>query len=281
MKVYPFKIPKPHNDAIIYQEDHEMIFYDKYHEHEEIQISFILEGRGTLIVGDTVNDYTNGDVLVIGSNLPHVFKSDVTFGQKSKMLTLFFTRTSFGPHFFEIEELKSASPFFKRSMNGFKTLSNKKKMADLFTSLKVASKIDRFLILMNLIKLLSKAKHERLSTFIYEKQYSDLEGKRMRDIMEYTMNNYQDSISLEDISNVATMTKNAFCKYFKKRTNKTYFKFLNELRIEQACKLLISDRDMTIAEIAAHSGFNNISNFNRIFRRLKKSTPKQFAQLHQ
>ena len=77
MKVLPFQIPKPEHDALIYQEDKEVVFYDKFHQHKEIQVSFIAAGEGTLIVGDTINYYKKGDVLAIGSNLPHVFKSDV------------------------------------------------------------------------------------------------------------------------------------------------------------------------------------------------------------
>ena len=105
MKVLPFKIPKLEHDALIYQEDKEVVFYDKFHQHEEIQVSYIAAGEGTLIVGDTINYYKKGDVLAIGSNLPHVFKSDVANHKTSEMLTLFFTKTGFGEHFFELEEL--------------------------------------------------------------------------------------------------------------------------------------------------------------------------------
>jgi len=100
----------------------------------------------------------------------------------------------------------------------------------------------------------------------------------MQDVFEFTMTNYRQEISLEKISNVANMTKNAFCKYFKKRTNKTYFRFLNELRIEHACKLVVSNNDFTLAEIAYKSGYKNISNFNRQFKALKKKSPSEFRK---
>ncbi|AUC20191.1 helix-turn-helix transcriptional regulator [Polaribacter reichenbachii] len=80
------------------------------------------------------------------------------------------------------------------------------------------------------MKLISKSNFESLSSFIYEKKYTAVEGKRMRDVLEFTMQNYTKDISLDDISEVAVLTKNAFCKYFKKRTNKNYFRFLNELK---------------------------------------------------
>ena len=276
VKVLPFKIPKPENDALIYQEDIGSYFYDKLHQHEEIQLSYIVEGEGTLIVGDTINDYKKGDTLVLGSNLPHVFKSDANASSSSKMLTLFFTESSFGEGFFRLHELNELTPFFKRTKHGFKITSNKKKISKLFLNLKGASRFERFLILLDLLKIGSKSNYKSLSSFIYQKNYTDIEGKRMQDVFEYTMGNYNQDISLEKIAYVANMTKNAFCKYFKKRTNKTYFSFLNELRIDHACKLLLDKRDYSISEISELSGFNNISNFNRQFKAFKKKKPSEF-----
>ena len=279
MKVLPFKIPKPEQAALIYQEDVGVSFYDKLHQHEEIQVSLILEGEGTLIVGDTINYYKKGDVLIIGSNIPHVFKSDVGASSISKMLTLFFTKSSFGDHFFELEELNELNSFFKRSKHGFRITSNKKKILKLFLDLKDASQLERFIILLNILKITSTSNFKSLSSFIYEKKYSAIEGKRMQDVFEFTMSNYIQDISLEKISGVANMTKNAFCKYFKKRTNKTYFKFLNELRIEHASKLIVSNSDLTLGEIAYKSGYNNISNFNRQFKSIKQMSPTQLKKM--
>ena len=276
MKVLPFKIPKPENSAIVLQEDKEVYFYDKLHQLEEIQISIILEGQGTLLVGDTINYYKKGDVLVIGSNLPHVFKSDRLENITSHMLSLFFTKTSFGNDFFELEELKELRNFFKRSEHGFKITSSKKVAHQYFSQLKTAPKFKLFTSLLEIIKITSTSNYKSLSSFIYDKKYTDTEGKRMREVFEYTMTHFKSDISLETIASVATMTKNAFCKYFKKRTNKTYFRFLNELRIEHASKLLVEEKDFSIADIAYSSVYKNISNFNRQFKTIKKVNPSGF-----
>lgn len=277
MKVLPFKIPKPHQDAFFFQIDDGLIFYDKLHQHEEIQLSYIVEGEGTLIVGDTVNYYRQGDILVIGSHIPHVFKSDFNIS-KSRMLTLFFTKNSFGTDFFELEELKELQQFFKRSIHGFKAISEEEQMKTLFLQLEKSSKLSQFLILLQLLKIASTANYKSLSSFIYDKKYSDNEGKRMRNVFEYTMNHFDEEVSLQAISEVANMTKNAFCKYFKKRTNKTYIQFLNELRIEHACKLLQNKNEHSIAEIAEASGFSNISNFNRQFKANLGMTPLTYRK---
>ncbi|WP_120200336.1 AraC family transcriptional regulator [Ichthyenterobacterium magnum] len=278
MKVLPFKIPKPEFDTLIFQEDKDDFFFDKLHQHEEIQLSYIIEGEGTLIVGDTINYYKPDDVLVIGSHIPHVFKSDMQSNKSSHMLTLFFTESSFGDVFFQLEELKESNNFFKRSKQGFKVMSHKKSLKALFFQLKSASKMRQFILLLELLQTISKANYKSLSSFIYDKTYTDIEGNRMRDVFDYTMDNYNFNISLNTIAEVANMTKNAFCKYFKKRTNKTYVQFLNELRIDHACKLLLTQKELSVIEIAERTGFNNLSNFNRQFKTIKRMNPSEFRK---
>ena len=278
MKVLPFRIPKPEHDTLIYQEDKEIVFFDKFHHHEEIQVSYIAEGEGTLVVGDTINYYKKGDVLAIGGNLPHVFKSDINTNTQSEMLTLFFSIDAFGASFFELEELRELKPFFRKVNYGFKLSSKSKKLSQLFLQLHDSSKLQRFIILLEILKILSKSKTQPLSSFIYDKKYTDSEGERMRAIMDFTMQNYHYQISLDDVAQVSAMTKNAFCKYFKKRTNKSYFTFLNELRVENACKLLVSEKELSIADIAEKSGFNNISNFNRQFKTVRQMSPSEFRK---
>ncbi|WP_317124787.1 helix-turn-helix domain-containing protein [Aureibaculum luteum] len=98
----------------------------------------------------------------------------------------------------------------------------------------------------------------------------------MRNVFEFTMTHFNREVTLEKVATIANMTKNAFCKYFKKRTNKTYFQFLSELRIEHASKLLLSETNYSISEIAFESGFKNISNFNRQFKTIKNCSPSKY-----
>lgn len=140
MKVLPFKIPKPHQDAFYFQIDETLAFYDKFHQHEEIQLGYIVKGDGTLIVGDIISYYKTGDVIVTGSHLPHVLRSDYSI-KMSRMLTLFFTKDYFGTDFFELEELKEFQHFFERSKHGYKAISEEEEeeeeeMKTLFCSLK-------------------------------------------------------------------------------------------------------------------------------------------------
>ncbi len=279
MKVLPFKIPKSKDVALIYQEDEGAIFYDKLHQHEEIQLCAIIQGEGSLVIGDSINEYTSGDILIIGSNLPHVFKSDTSECESSLMKTLFFTKTSFGSDFFELGDFSEMQKLFKISESGGIVTSNKNEILQLFSSLNKASNFDRFIIFLKIVSELLKVEINPLSKFIYQKKYSDNEGKRMSNIMEYTMNNFNKEIDLDTIAGISNMTPNAFCRYFKQRTNKTYFQFLIEVRIENSCRLL-KNHDALIAEVSEKSGFKNISNFNRKFKDHKGITPSKYRILN-
>lgn len=278
MKVLPFEIPKPHSLSLIYQEDKGKQFYERYHQHREIQLSLIISGVGTMIVGDSVTPYKAGDIVVFGSQLPHVLRAE-TGSDVSFMKSLFFNVDSFGADFFQLEELKPIRPFFRRAPNGFIVQSNLSQLRPLFNELTAQSNFQRFINLLEILRILSKSKYQSLSSFRPKKQITDDEGKRISEVMSYSINNYHKNITLAEVAGVASMTKNAFCKYFKKRTNKTYFQFLNELRIERASKLLLSHSEMSIAEIAEQCGFRNISNFNRQFKSFKKMTPSQIVKM--
>jgi hypothetical protein len=117
MKVLPFEIPKPGSEGLVYQEDQERVFYNQLHQHREIQLSYIVRGSGTLIVSDSINSFNSGDLFVIGSNVPHVFRSDETATEQSLMKSLFFHRDSFGPDFFELGRDFGTVSFFRKESN--------------------------------------------------------------------------------------------------------------------------------------------------------------------
>lgn len=276
VKILPFKIPKTEREALIYQEDIEQIFYDQLHQHEEIQISYILKGAGSLLVGDSINDYKEGDILVIGENVPHVFRSNVEASPESVMLTLFFTKTSFGQDFFSLNDMSSVEDFFKDSEYGMKILSNQKKIIHHFIKLKKQNRIQRIASFLKIINIIISSEKTPLSSFVYKKKYTDDEGRRMSAVFEYAIEFYHQNITLEEVAEKANMSKNAFCRYFKKRTNKTFFQFLIEIRIENACKLLHHKKDLSIASISELCGFQDIANFNRKFKELKGISPSHY-----
>ena len=277
MKVLPFKIPKPENDTLVVQEDRATMLYDKLHQHQEIQISLIKKGEGSFIIGDYVGEFSQGNIFIIGENLPHVFHNDPSDGEVH-MISLFFMKSSYGDHFFDLPEFKSLNPLFQASNMGIQLQDPSEKLVYSMDRITLASKLNRFISFMEILQAISKETMPTLSSAIHRKSYGEEEGKRMRDIFEFSINNFDQNISLNQVAGIANMTPNAFCRYFKQRTNKTYINFLLDIRIGNACKLLTKKTDLSIAEISYKSGFNNLTNFNRKFKSIKGITPSEFRK---
>lgn len=278
MKVLPFKIPKDESDILIVQEDRGRTFYEKLHQHEEIQLSFIVAGKGTFIIGDTIRDFQPNDVLLFGSNVPHVLKSDLSTEQDCYMISVFFTHDSFGEHFFTLPKLQQLQKLLNDARFGIKFHENQTELKSLFEVILNQKTIKRFATFFEMLSVLTESKYETVSSFINTKNYTDDEGKRMSAVFEFVMNHFDQKIVLEEIATIANMTPNAFCKYFKQRTNKTFFQFLTAIRIENACKFLTNLEQLSIATIAHDCGFFNISNFNRKFKDIKGLTPTEFRK---
>ncbi|WP_291865734.1 AraC family transcriptional regulator [Maribacter sp.] len=276
MKIYPFKIPKPKKKNLIIQVDEGSSFYDKLHQHEEIQISLIIQGKGKLIIADSIHPFTNGDIFIIGSQCPHLFQNTNKSLSKVAMISIFFTKNSFGKQFFLIPEMKEIRSFFEQSDKGFSPISKISSINKLILSLPKANPFDRFLTFFKLLKKLRKCKTKTLTHFVYPKEISNNEGNRMQLVYTFVLDNFQNEISLEHIAHLAYMTPNSFCRFFKQRTNKTFFQFLIELRVEHACQLLNSPKGKSISEISFASGFKSISNFNRKFKSIKGVTPSNY-----
>ena len=280
MKVLPFIIPKPENVTLYMQRYKGESFYEKLHQHKEIQISVVLKGEGTYIIGDCVGDFKQNDIFVLGENLPHVFKRDEAFEKDAEMVSLFFTQSSYGEDFFDLPEFEHFQNFFNNIVLGYKVLSNKEQLAFLLSNIQTQTKYQQFTSFLEIINLISTGKKRELSSLINLKKYAGDEGKRMSDIFQFTMNNYDKEISLDQVSDIANMTPNAFCRYFKQRTNKTFVNFLIDIRIGSACKLLTKNNDLNITEISYKSGFNNLANFNRKFKAIKGVTPSDYRKKH-
>ncbi|POR28406.1 AraC family transcriptional regulator, partial [Flavobacterium columnare] len=204
MKVFPFKIPKTKEEAIIYQFDKELVLYDKLHQHEEIQISYIEKGEGTIIVGDTISEYNSGDIIVFGSNLPHVFRSDVNKDEEFSLVhSIFFDATVIKESLQVLPESTKILDFFNDTRNGYRVLSKKEKIYLLMFELATAKDTTKFIKFLQLLNKLAASKKKSLSSFRYDKDITDSEGKRMQVVYEFVMNNFDKKISLEEIADIA------------------------------------------------------------------------------
>ncbi len=277
MKVLPFQIVKPLNENLILQIDRSKEFYNHLHQHNEIQLSFIVKGFGKLIVGDSVHQFRDGDFFAIGPNCPHLFKSEKSQGS-AHMISLFFTPDTFGKDFFNLSDMSEIKPFFYFIKDGFQVLSHQKAIGNMFLQFPKTSKTARVILFLEVLQQLRVADKKSLTDFNYPKNIGSLAGKRMQVVFDYVLHNFQKDVRLIMVSDLVYMTPNSFCKFFKQRTNKTFFQFLIELRIEHASQLLINYEDLSIAEISERSGFKSISNFNRKFKSFKGVIPSHYKR---
>jgi AraC-like DNA-binding protein len=280
MKIVPFKIPKPGDEAIRVQVDEMPHLYNHLHQHPEIQLTLIVESHGTLVAGDHVGRFREGDVFVIGSNQPHVFRNDAVYFKKklkAKAITVFFDEHTLGDTFWQQSALKSFLPFFKNSQGGYRIKGIKQgQLRQLLLLMVDAEKIDRIILFLQIIRLLATRKEmTTLSHAVIQRPIRDFDGSRLNAVLEYTFHESHRNIKLAEIAAVANMTVVAFCKYFKTRTRKTYISFLNEIRINQACKLLLAS-DQPVTSICYETGFSNLSHFNRVFKKITGKTPKNY-----
>ncbi|MCT4622390.1 MAG: AraC family transcriptional regulator [Schleiferiaceae bacterium] len=283
MKTLNFKIPNTAEETFRIQEDRLPHFYENLHQHNEIQITLIVKGRGTLLVEDFVGNIKPGDVYVIGSNSSHLFKSlekDFTSDQENiHTISIFFEPHFLGDTFLKLPETHELQEFIKLTYKGLKagkSLSNK--ISILMHQLAVAEGFKKMVLLFEVLEILCSAKdYELLSKAIPQQVEAPTRETRLNNVFQFTMTEYASEIHLPQVADIANMTVSAFCKYFKQHTAKTYFQFLNEIRVSNACKLL-RENSISIERVAYEVGFNNLSNFNRKFKQINGMTPSAFRK---
>jgi AraC-like DNA-binding protein len=285
MKVLQFTIPVPNNKTVIVQKDVLPHFYPHLHRHQEIQLTWIQHGEGTLVAENNMYSFRSNEIYWVGANLPHVFKSDPSyFSPKSRKkihtLNIFFNTKGHLDSFFELPEIKGLKNFLQNHQAGFKLparyvpeISAKMVLIDETTGL------EQLLHFLELLKQLSAFPDlQSLSGSAQSLSYSEHEGIRIAAIYNYIMQQYDKPISLEDIARQAHMTPQAFCRYFKKHTANTFISFLNEVRINEACKKLTEGKYDSIATVAYNCGFNSITNFNRVFKSITRQSPTEYVE---
>lgn len=279
-----FRIPKTEKEGFLVQYDEMPHFYDRLHHHPEIQLIYILEGTGDLFVGDTITPFEAGNLFLIGSDQSHLFKSDPKYFEEnfsliSRSIMIFFQERTFGEGFFDIVETSSIRNLVQRSKLGIQfSTSVSEKVGRRFKNLLNMSGFDRFIEILSILNDLAESTdYKNLSSISSLLPPTDEESQKVNDVINYILTNYRSDIELQKVANIANYSKAAFCRFFKQRTRKTFSRFLNEVRIAHACKLL-HDTDLNVSQIGYDSGFKNISNFNRQFKKITGLTPMAYTK---
>ena len=282
MKALPFKIP--HGSKTSIKVDHDVMphFYDTYHTHEELQIMLVIKGHGSAYIGDKILHFEEGDVYLLGQNLPHVFKdkqSEDDLGIES--ISIFFLNEFMGNGFLELPESRLLGALFEESKRGIQLegqlLEN---ITENIWNIYNSDGLNRLLMLVNTLEQIAQSEDVSfISSPGYHKPKRLVDGQKINDVFDFMLANYSREVKLEEIAEIAHMSATAFCRYFKHHTRKTYSRFLNEIRVGQACQMLVDDK-LSISNICYDSGFKNISNFNRQFKKISGFTPSEYQKQH-
>jgi len=251
----------------------------KWHYHSEYELTYIHYPQGKQLVGNSINNFTNDDLVLFGPNLPHawVHEGELPQNEDSYALVIHFTDDCLGKSFFSIPEMYNISLLLEKSKRGLSiTGGARKKVAELMHQMNVKDGAERVILLLQVLnELAQSSEYSLLSSAGYWEVLNNYDVVRMNAIYEYIIDNFKKDIQLNDIAEQANMSAPAFCRYFKARTKKTFKEFVNDLRINYACKML-EENKISISQISFEAGYNNISNFNRRFKEIKKITPQQY-----
>lgn len=254
------------------------------HKHEDYQLRLITKGAGVCMVGENLVEYEKGDILFFGRNVPHcssIYDYDEKGRVPSESEILQFHPNLFPEKIHELPDFVYINNLFLKSQNGlvFRNSILSKKIKTLIVEIGKSASIGRINCLFNILELLGKSNH---FAFISESQFDAKNTfcenyESLQKVYDYLYRNMKKEISLEDISHYVNITPTALCRSFKSKTRMTIFGFLNKIRIENACKLLVYS-DLTVSQIAYESGFNSMAYFNRRFKEQTGMSPSEYRE---
>lgn len=280
-------IMKPQLLKIPYQSDHSFSIRkemspninNRWHYHPEIELIHFHKGAGTQFVGDHISQFEPGDVVLVGGNLPHFWKYDDQYYNDQTSAEPYSTVVHFfedfmGEKFLHLPETRHIKTLLVGAKNGilFKGASADV-IGGLMEKIYQSDGISQIIALINCLSEIALCgKYSSLSSIGFKYEFSGLESKRINAIYNYSFSHFQQKIKLSEIADIADMSPNSFCRFFKNTTGKTFSDFITEVRVGYACKLLISSK-ISMKEVCYESGFNSFSCFHEYFKKLTGQTP--------
>jgi len=255
----------------------------RWHYHPEVELIYFIEGKTNGVIGDGFQHFDEGDLVILGANFPHVIQENKAFVKehpdcKPFGLIIQFTEDFLGPDFMRKPELQSANMLLKKAQRG---LYFKKAAVDkVKDSLLQMHKLNETRKLFTLLDVLETLAESDAYDYMTHKNYGydhTQDEERMRRINEYVYEHFSEKITIKEIASIANMTETSFCRYFKTRTLKNFTRFLNEIRISYACRLL-SNTNYNVTAVCFESGFNELSYFTRQFKKIMKLAPQEYQK---
>ena len=256
----------------------------RWHYHQEFELSFITEGAGKRIVGDSVEEFHPGDLIFIGPRIPHVWFPEVKHirhhsGRTLESVYMLFNHDILPNEMTALPEFENIRKAITLSERGARiTGDTLNEVSRIMLQLPYMNRIKRLMFFYEIMDLIGKStSFAYLASEQYVKTKFETNNSRINKIHEFLMKNYQDNVDLEEVAEVAHMAPASVCRFFKSSTGLTVFEYLNKIKIDYSCKLLLNT-DLSIVDISYDCGFNNLSHFNKQFRKFLGQTPSQFRK---
>ena len=253
-----------------------------WHLHPEIELTLILHSRGRRFVGDSIEPYEEGDLVLVGPNLPHTWDSDPNRRGRHEAVFCQFSESFLGPDFLRAPEMAAARRLLERSARGLKfSGKTQKAVVRRMESMDRLQGLARLAALLEVLDLLARSRDVRpLSSREFVPALRRGDAGRIDRVCRFLNERFTGRITLAEAAAAAHLSIPAFSRFFRRKTGRTLVAYLNELRTGVACRELI-ESERSISDIAFDSGFNNLSNFNRRFLELKKMSPRAFRRQFQ
>jgi AraC-like DNA-binding protein len=252
---------------------------NRWHYHKEVELIHFKKGDGTQFIGDNIKRFKGGDVVLVGTNLPHYWRFDDSYFDENPKVTAdvrvaHFCEDFWGNGFLDLPENSTLRSVLDKAKRGLQiTGKTRLKVAETLEELLDADGPQRIILLIHALITISRCKQlETLASIGFKHDFVEAENDRINDIYDYTLKNFKRPIQLDEIAGVANISPNSFCRYFKSRTRKTYSQFLIEIKVGHACKLLI-ESGLSIKQLCYESGFNNFTSFHKYFKMITGKSP--------
>ncbi|WP_128545658.1 AraC family transcriptional regulator [Larkinella soli] len=258
-----------------------------WHYHPEYELTYVIRSRGKRFVGDHVEAFGPGDLVLLGPDLPHLYRNDDEYyhpesDEIGEAIVVQFAQALGDSWLPQLPEAQPLTGLLTRARYGLRFGPEKVlEVRDRLYTLLETDGLERLLRLLYILQMLAQdGDAVMLASDNYELKATEAETERMKRVLDYMLGHFREEIRVDNIASVAGMAPAAFCRYFRKRTRKSFIEYLNELRISHARKLLV-ESDISVSQVGLECGFNNISHFHRQFKLHTGTTPLKYQALQQ
>lgn len=278
---------KVSNDLVhSFSSRHDKVPYinNHWHYHPEVELIYFKHGNGTRFIGDSIQHFNSGDVYLLGSNLPHYWRFDDMYfedeaNNHADASVIHFNEDFWGSTFLNLPENLSIRNILDKAKQGIElTGSDKLQVGKLIESIVTAEGPKKIMLLMEALMRIGSSKQvKQVSSIVSRVDFASSENDRINAIYNYAIANFKNKIQIEEMAEVANISPNSFCRYFKSRTRKTFSQFINEIRVGHACKLLIENK-LNLKQICYESGFHNFTSFHKYFKSITGKSPLMYQK---